>query len=67
MTVHEFAHKIKPLWKALIDIENIGYDIYRNGDYNRAMDISRIARDTRAKFNSEEQEMVDNLLKEIRK
>lgn len=61
MDSHEFAHKIKPLWRALLDIERIGLDSHRDGQ-NRGLTVAQIARDVRSKFTAEEQKIVDDLV-----
>lgn len=63
MTTHQFAHKIKPLWKALNDIQNIASDMVVQGGSSNALAIVQIAQDARSKFNAEEQRIVDDLLK----
>ena len=62
MDCHEFAHKIKPLWKALNDIQRLAGEMQKSGRTDHALTIVQIAQDTRSKFNAEEQKIVDDLL-----
>ena len=67
MTTHEFAHKIKPLWKALCDAEKLALEIHLNGDSNgKALAITQITRDVRSRFSAEEQAIADKLIGEMR-
>jgi hypothetical protein len=67
MTTHQFAHKIKPLWKALTDIESMALEIHVGGDTNaKALHISQIARDVRSRFSADEQEIADRLVGRIK-
>lgn len=66
MTTHDFALKIKPLWKALCDIEDIASEMVSMDRTGRALKILQIANDTRSHFSSEEQRIVDGLLAEIK-
>lgn len=67
MNTHDFARKTLPLWRALLDCENLAMEIHITGAWHKLIDLANIARDTRAKFSAEEQEIVDNLLNDIKK